>query len=650
MTLDLQSELGGRRCCRSARLENERLLSEVERFRARLTSATRDYSDILEHREEQVRAAEARCGELAGQLERARAELAQTSDEVSRLKGDNSALQGRVADAASLLDDKDGLESAVKRQHAAIEKLDRELKLARGQVEAKSEAVARAEAHIEELTLKCAGSTQLRLLFNEPWLLQTSHVRLRGDVPCDREFNSLTPLAGGKQLVLIGGHSRSHESAGRDLAVLSLDALTWERPEGGRCEKALHSHTTTSIGRRLLVLFGLRGEEASSAVSMLAADTLRWAPAAAKQAATGPSADAAAAPPPALAAPPGPPPRLAHAAACGRERVFVFGGMTGDSHLLGDLWSLDLDSMTWAQHAPAGAAPAPRKGATLCATDDGRRLYLFGGHDGEQLLADVHYLDVERMAWSAVAPTRTAPEPREGHTAAILGGRYMLIAGGSGAAGAAGGAAGSPPAGAGAGAAPAGAAASAGGGGGGGGGPRRLTDAHILDLFTGPRWELLDAGTWGSSLLWLKPDACYTAVAGNRLLTLKPDLHEALHEMQITELTLPEDIERMRAEHRGVDQHAGALEILDPPPAAITPASISVSWRPPSKNAERVSGYKLMLANAAGAVREVYAGRGTAAAAGGLRPNSEYVFAVKAAYDDGSHLWSESRAFRTRVA
>jgi hypothetical protein len=36
----------------------------------------------------------------------------------------------------------------------------------------------------------------------------------------------------------------------------------------------------------------------------------------------------------------------------------------------------------------------PFPGASLCATDDGRRLYLFGGHDGSQLLGDVHYLEV----------------------------------------------------------------------------------------------------------------------------------------------------------------------------------------------------------------------------------------------------------------
>lgn len=57
-----------------------------------------------------------------------------------------------------------------------------------------------------------------------------------------------------------------------------------------------------------------------------------------------------------------------------------------------------------------------------------------------------------------------------------------------------------------------------------------------------------------------------------------------------------------------------------------------------------------MLATSAGAVREVYTGKATAAKAAGLRPGCEYVFSVKAVYDDGSHTWSESKAFTTRPA
>jgi hypothetical protein len=39
---------------------------------------------------------------------------------------------------------------------------------------------------MEELSLKCQASTQLHVLFGEPWLVQISHVRLKGPVPFDR--------------------------------------------------------------------------------------------------------------------------------------------------------------------------------------------------------------------------------------------------------------------------------------------------------------------------------------------------------------------------------------------------------------------------------------------------------------------------------
>lgn len=64
----------------------------------------------------------------------------------------------------------------------------------------------------------------------------------------------------------------------------------------------------------------------------------------------------------------------------------------------------------------------------MCATEDGRRLYVFGGFDGSQLLNDVYYCEAERGIWSPVTVGGQAPEPREGHTAAIIG-KYLLVGG-----------------------------------------------------------------------------------------------------------------------------------------------------------------------------------------------------------------------------
>jgi hypothetical protein len=44
----------------------------------------------------------------------------------------------------------------------------------------------------------------------------------------------------------------------------------------------------------------------------------------------------------------------------------------------------------------------------------------------------------------------------------------------------------------------------------------------------------------------------YTAFHGSKLLTVKPNREERLDELQILELHLPDDIERMRAQRRKV--------------------------------------------------------------------------------------------------
>jgi hypothetical protein len=92
-----------------------------------------------------------------------------------------------------------------------------------------------------------------------------------------REYNTLSCTAGGKQLVMHGGHSRMHESVGRETAVLNLDSLTWEVPETAMQPIALLGHSSSVVGRnKLLVFGGSHGEEASAAVQQLATDSMRW--------------------------------------------------------------------------------------------------------------------------------------------------------------------------------------------------------------------------------------------------------------------------------------------------------------------------------------------------------------------------------------
>ena len=70
-------------------------------------------------------------------------------------------------------------------------------------------------------------------------------------------------------------------------------------------------------------------------------------------------------------------------------------------------------------------------------------------------------------------------------------------------------------------------------------------------------------------------------------------------------------------------------------------------WRPPTKNADQIEKYKLMMSLSTGVVREVAQGKFLRYFVSNLRPATDYLFCVKAVYTDGSYLWSDSRAFKT---
>lgn len=583
---------------RQLRAENDALKNELNALKSRLSAATDDYSDILEHRQEQIKTEETKLRAVSQNVEKLEQEIAKNLDEINRLKELNGQQASRLYDASQMLTDKEVLEDAVRKQHDLIEKQSDELKNLKKLIDEKDGMIANNKSQIEELMLKASGETELKILFDEPWLVQTSHCRLKGELPADREDNTLCSLSGGKLLVLYGGHSRSaagtaaDKDLGKEVAVLGVDSQVWEKPSSARTVMPHHSHNATVVGRTKIFVFGgVRNDVASNEVAVLNTDTMKWSA-------------------PVIKGIIRPPARHGHACACIREKVFVFGGVSEDHELLNDLWFLDQDTLQWQQVISYGVPPCARRGASLTATEDGRRLYVFGGNDGSKVLNDVHCLEVEKLMWIPVMVQGVCPEGREDHAAMILS-KYMFISGGSGP-----------------------------------GGIRRLTDTHVLDLYNGPKWELLDTGSWGNNMMWLKQRAAYSTFYGNKLFTLKPNVHEKLFELQVIEFALPEDIERLRHSKKKEKDHAERLELMDD--AACTTNSIELGWRPPTKNAERIDKYKLMIATNTGVVKDAYQGKTQKFKVMGLRPNTEYIFCVKAIYDDGSFLWSESKAYHTK--
>lgn len=582
---------------RQMRMENDRLKEELNAFKSRLGSATEDYADILEHRQEQIKAEEVKLRSIMMNVERLEGEIQRQTDEIRSLKEVNGQQASKLNDAAAVIKDKEKLEDAVRKQHDLIEKQSEELKNLKNQIEEKDNVLDQAKNQIEELTLKSCATTELKILFDEPWLVQISHARLKGDVPMDREWNSLSTLGSGKLLMLYGGLSRSnlptHEVTGREVAILNLDTMLWERPSSARTLLPSHGHTATSVSRTKAVIFGgVHSDIPSAEVSIFNTDTMKWMQ-------------------PQIKGVDRPIARAGHACTNIREKLFIFGGISADDTLLNDIWILDQDSMSWSHVICYGTKPSPRRGATINATEDGRRLYVFGGNDGTKAQNDIHYLDLEKLTWSPMpVHIGVQPEPREDHVSNITS-KYLIISGGCTT-----------------------------------GGVKRLGDVQVFDLYS-PRWECLDEGVYISSMVWLKQRATYTCFYGNKLFTLKPSSGEKLYELATMEFALPEDIERMRRSKKRDLGLSERLELLDD--AVCGTNSIELSWRPPTKNADRIERYKLMIATLTGVVKDVYQGKDQRYKVTGLKPNTEYILCVKAIYNDGSFLWSESKGYMTKL-
>lgn len=218
-----------------------------------------------------------------------------------------------------------------------------------------------------------------------------------------------------EQWVVVGGRTETGRTAN-----------VWAQPLGLPIPRSLELHalahaaaTWDATRHRAVVLGGLDGHNTSSAAGWLDAPGFaRWTPLpgdgkAAHTAVYDPlrdrviayggmyagifcSADVvgglgilALSPSPAWSYPPTsgpvPPDRAGHSAILDpvADRMIVFGGFTSShepSHL-GDLWSLDLASLTWSAIPAIGGPPSPREGHTATYDPIGHRMIVAGGYE-----------------------------------------------------------------------------------------------------------------------------------------------------------------------------------------------------------------------------------------------------------------------------
>lgn len=120
----------------------------------------------------------------------------------------------------------------------------------------------------------------------------------------------------------------------------------------------------------------------------------------------------------------GPEPRAKHTATCVKPNtICVFGGL-GDKSRLNDCWLLDTQTMSWslAYSEDTADVPAPRGGHAACLLDN--KLWIMFGYGGKGYgrrdLGDISTLDLDTMKWSTVNPAGEWPQARSSHQAVVV--------------------------------------------------------------------------------------------------------------------------------------------------------------------------------------------------------------------------------------
>ncbi|XP_017574631.1 host cell factor 1a isoform X2 [Pygocentrus nattereri] len=143
-----------------------------------------------------------------------------------------------------------------------------------------------------------------------------------------------------------------------------------------------------------------------------------------------------------------PPPRESHTAVIytdkgiKKSRLVIYGGMSGCR--LGDLWTLDIDTLTWNKPSVSGTAPLPR--SLHSATTITNKMYVFGGwvplvmddvkvatHEKEWKCTNtLACLNLDTMSWETILMDTledNIPRARAGHCAVAINNRLYVWSG-----------------------------------------------------------------------------------------------------------------------------------------------------------------------------------------------------------------------------
>ncbi|XP_011092156.1 acyl-CoA-binding domain-containing protein 4-like isoform X2 [Sesamum indicum] len=195
-----------------------------------------------------------------------------------------------------------------------------------------------------------------------------------------------------------------------DVLVCNLATMTWSiLKTSGPGPGPRDSHTAVLVGHRMLVFGGTNGSKKVNDLHVLDLVSREWM-----------RPECRGNPPSA---------RESHTAnVVGDEKLVVFGGSgEGEANYLNDLHILDLKNMEWSSPEVSGNVPAPRDSHSSVAV--GNRLFVFGGDSGDRYQGDVSVLDLNKLIWSRLDVCGPSPDARAGHAAVSVGTKVYMLGG-----------------------------------------------------------------------------------------------------------------------------------------------------------------------------------------------------------------------------
>ncbi|BFI15065.1 hypothetical protein MPTK1_5g09080 [Marchantia polymorpha subsp. ruderalis] len=219
------------------------------------------------------------------------------------------------------------------------------------------------------------------------------------------------------RLVVFGGFDG--EEYFNDVILFETDEMVWKTAASSAAEGCVvpsprQTHTACPVGDQKMIIFGgFDGTKDFSDVSVLNIsedESCQWSQPASVHGAK-----------------PGP---VCQHTSCLYENgpyMVVFGGYRSSVGLLNELWFLDVHWMLWSSPEYFGTPPVPRRGHGAAII--GTKMFVFGGFNGSENLADLHFLDFDSMTWNNVEVQGEVPSPRRQFAVAIVGQHFVLHGG-----------------------------------------------------------------------------------------------------------------------------------------------------------------------------------------------------------------------------